>query len=403
MTDPVFSYTAVSAQGERSSGRISAASVADAFRKLSSQGWTPLDVHEARQAAPIFSFQQGKITSDTIAQLTRELAVLLEAKIPLAQGLANIAETERNPSLQRMLRDVAGSVEAGAPLTEALKRHEHHFGPVYMETLRAAERSGDLISVMRLLADLLDKIQETKQLVRRAMAYPVIVLFAITVAVSVIVVFVIPKFAATFASQGVKMPLMTRVLQAVGDSVREQWIIYSVTAITLAIGSYLWFRTAQGRSFFERALLKVPYINRIILAVTASRFVRVMGIGLSSGLDIIDSIEIGGKATGRPLFSAECASMSERLRGGEKVENVIRSSRYLPNFAKRILGAGKDSQEMSRACDIVANHYEREANHLSKNINTIIEPIMTFALAAIVLVVAMSVFLPMWQMARIRH
>jgi type II secretory pathway component PulF len=128
-----------------------------------------------------------------------------------------------------------------------------------------------------------------------------------------------------------------------------------------------------------------------------------MGIGLSSGLDIIDSIEISGRATGRPLFAAECKVMSERLRGGERVENVIRSSKYLPNFAKRILGAGKDSQEMSKSCDIVAYHYEREASHLSKNINTIIEPLMTFALAGIVLVVALSVFLPMWQMARIRH
>lgn len=403
MNEITFNYTAVSTQGERSAGQVSATTVAEALRKLSLQGLTPLEVTEARTSAPLFSFQNGKITSETIAQLTRELAVLLEAKIPLAQGLAGIADTEQNPALQKMLRDVAGSIEAGAPLTQALERHQRHFGVVYMETLRAAEKSGDLISVMRLLADLLDKIQETRQLLRRAMTYPIIVLAAITLAVSVIVIFVIPKFAATFASQGVQMPLMTRVLQAVGVSIRENWIAYGISGVTVATGLFLWGRTTRGRAVFENALLRIPYINRIILAVTASRFVRVMGIGLSSGLDIIDSIQISGRATGRPLFAAECEFMSERLRSGEKLESVIRSSRYLPSFAKRILGAGKDSQEMSKACDIVAVHYEREASHLSKNINTIIEPVMTFALAAIVLMVALSVFLPMWQMARIRH
>jgi MSHA biogenesis protein MshG len=403
MNEITFNYTAVSAQGVRSQGQVSATTVADALRKLSMQGLTPLDVTEAKEPLSLLNFQNGKITSDTIAQLTRELAVLLEARIPLAQGLASIADTEPNPALQKMLNDVASSIEAGAPLTQALEHYQQHFGPVYMETLRAAERSGDLVGVMRLLADLLDKIQETRQLLRRAMTYPIIVMGAITLAISVIVIFVIPKFAATFASQGVQMPMMTRVLQAVGDSVRENWIAYGVSLVTVIGGAFLWGRTSRGRACFEHVILHIPYIDRIILAVTASRFVRVMGIGLSSGLDIIDSIEISGRATGRPLFAAECQVMAERLRRGEKVEAVIRSSRYLPNFAKRILGAGKDSQEMSRACNIVAHHYEREASHLSKNINTIIEPVMTFALAAIVLVVALSVFLPMWQMARIRH
>lgn len=274
MSEPTFNYTAVSAQGVRSTGQVTAATVADALRKLSVQGLTPLQVTAAKEPTALFSFQQGKITPEIIAQLTRELAVLVEARIPLAQGLAGIADTEKNLALQRMLRDVASSIEAGSPLTEALRPHERHFGQVYMETLRAAERSGDLVGVMRLLADLLYKIQETKQLLRRAMTYPIIVLCAITLAISVIVIFVIPKFAATFASQGVQMPVMTRVLQAVGDSVRENWLAYAIGFITVVVGSTLWLRTSKGRDAFEHAILKIPYINRIILAITASLCAR---------------------------------------------------------------------------------------------------------------------------------
>ncbi|MBU6413024.1 MAG: type II secretion system F family protein [Planctomycetes bacterium] len=201
--------------------------------------------------------------------MTRELAVLVEAKIPLAQGLAGIADTEKNPALQSMLRDVAGSIEAGLPLTEALRSYEHHFGPVYMETLRAAERSGDLVGVMRLLADLLDKIQETKQLLRRAMTYPVIVLCAITLAVSVIVIFVIPKFAATFVSQGVQMPVMTRILQTVGDTIRENWIAMLIGLVTVTshygsncvwIASNLSARLVKLRVLQLKPVLKCPDI-----------------------------------------------------------------------------------------------------------------------------------------------
>lgn len=402
MSDTRFKYSAIDSGGTKHDGEILAPSQAEAFRRLGSKGLTPLKLVADRADSSMFAFSSNTIKPDHITELTRELAVLVEAKIPLARGLASIAESESNAALKEMLNDVAVAIESGSPLTEALSRHRQHFGDVYIETLRAAERSGDLVSVMKLLADLLEKTRETKQLIKRAMAYPTIVLIAVAVAVTVIVVFVIPKFGATFASQGVEMPITTRVLQAVGENVKLYWWAYVSGLAAAIIGLICSWRTEGGRNVIEGLLLKTPYISRILTAVTASRFVRVMSIGLSSGLDVIESIEISGKASGRPLFASECRVMADRLRGGETVDGVIRSSKYLPNFSKRILSAGKDSAEMSRSCRIIADHYEREANHLTKNINTIIEPILTFALAGIVLLIALSVFLPMWKMASIK-
>ena len=135
--------------------------------------------------------------------------------------------------------------------------------------------------------------------------------------------------------------------------------------------------------------------------VTTARFSRVMSIGLESGIEVIESIEIAGGATGRPVFQDECVRMCDRMRSGESLSDVINNAHGLPNFARRLFGSGKDSTELAKAGKIIARHYDRQSDYLAKNINTIIEPMITIAMAGIVLLVALSVFLPMWQMISI--
>jgi type II secretory pathway component PulF len=141
----------------------------------------------------------------------------------------------------------------------------------------------------------------------------------------------------------------------------------------------------------------------VIIAMTAGRFARVLSIGLASGLDIIDSIEIGGRSTGQAAFTEECSRMATQLRTGQALQDVLVDSKYVPQFAKRMLSAGKDANELSKACEVVSRYYERDAAHLLKNINTIIEPVITVVMAGVVLLVALSVFLPMWQITQVRH
>jgi type II secretory pathway component PulF len=186
-------------------------------------------------------------------------------------------------------------------------------------------------------------------------------------------------------------------------SVQHYWYLYANVVVGVITTIALMWRNAGGRLTLEGVLLRVPYISRIITSVTTARFARVLGISLSSGLDVTEAIEIAGRSTGRPVFVNECAAMASRLRQGDRLADVLQSTRYLPAFARRMLGAGKDASEVSGACDIVSRHYDREATDLTRNINTIVEPMMTVALAGIVLLVALSVFLPMWQMARIQQ
>ncbi len=399
MSAQTFHYVALDANGAQHRGTIRGQGEQDAFRKVCAAGLTPLRLSEVRERAPLLSFQRVKL--EDIVNLTRELAVLVEARIPLDRGLASIAEHETKAQLASMVRDIATQIESGQPITRAVEKYRHLFGDVYIETLRAAEKSGNLQGVMHHLAELLERQMETRKQVQRALAYPVIVMTVVAVAVTIIVGFVVPKFASTFQSQGAQLPLATRIVQAVGMSFQYYWFVYAAVLVGGITALVATWRNPSGRLSLERALLNVPYVRRIIASVTTARFARVLGISLSSGLDVTESLDLAGRSTGRPVFAMECTEMASRLRQGDRLADVLMATSYLPAFARRMVGAGKDSREVAQACDIVARHYDRESTDLTKNINTIIEPLMTVALAGIVLLVALSVFLPMWQMARL--
>jgi len=398
-----FSYTALDRSGRRRRGVLEAVSEQDAYRQISALGVTPVKI-SPRSGTPLLSMTgRDAIKPPDIAAFTRELNVLVEAKIPIGRGLRSIADNETNPKIRDMVRDLAAMIEAGSKMTEALTKYKNEFGEVYIETMRAAERTGSLGEVSAHLADMLEKQIESGQQLRRALTYPVIVLAFVVMAVTVIVVFVVPKFAVIFEQNNVALPITTRIVQAVGDSVKVAWWAYAAVLAGAIIALIAAWRNPRGRATLELLILKTPHIGRIIIASSAARFSRVLSICLGSGLDVIEAIEIGGRATGRPTFIKECDRMGERLRSGDPLSDVIRGSRYLPGFAVRMLSAGKDSRELSGASAVVARHYDREADHLMKKINTIIEPLMTIALAGIVLLVALSVFLPMWQMIKINH
>lgn len=394
-----FTYQAVDQGGKRRSGRIDATNEQGAFQMLLEQGLTPLKIRESK--ARLSLLRSRRVTQQEIATLTREMSVLLEANIPIGRGLLSIAEHEKNPALRDMIFDIASMIESGDKITSAFSRYEHVFGDVYIETLRSAEKTGQIGPVASHLADMLERNIETTQQIKRALTYPLIVVGFVILALSVIVIFVVPKFAKIFEANGVELPLTTKIVRTLGVSMTQYWWVYVLVA---AVGIYTLvkaWRSDRGRFRIEKLLHRLPYIGTMFTAVTTARFSRVMSIGLESGIEVIEAIEIAGGSTGRPVFQAECVRMCDRMRSGESLTDVINRAHGLPSFARRLYGSGKDSKELARAGSIIARHYDRQSDHLAKNINTIIEPMITMAMAGIVLLVALSVFLPMWQMISI--
>lgn len=395
-----FQYKALDENGKTVRSMINAPDEDAAFALLSDQGLTVLDVQLGNQVRSL-GIRHDRVTAVEIALLTREMNALLEANIPLARGLISIGEHEKNKKLRDMVIDIASMIEAGEKITVAFSKYKDEFGEVYIETLRSAEKSGKMASVTAHLADMLERNVELRQMVRRAMSYPLIVVGFVSMALGVIVVFVVPRFAVIFESNGVELPLTTMIVRMIGDSVMSYWWAYIGTVLLAVFGLVKAWKSQAGRYRIELILHKLPYIGKVLSAVTTARFSSVMSIGLESGIEVIEAIEISGMSTGRPVFQRECNSMCMEMRNGSSLEDVINNSKTLPNFARRLLGSGKDSDELARAGRIIARHYDRMADHLTKNINTVIEPMITIAMAGIVLLIALSVFLPMWQMISI--
>lgn len=392
-----FEYKAVDRAGAERRGVVTAASEREAFRKVTAGGATPIKLKKVRERRALSSALRG-VSSRDIAQFAYQLAVLTEARIPLAEGIRGIAEQEPGAKFRAVLMDIASKVQSGSSVTAAIGEHAGVFGEVFVETVRAAERSGNLIKSLEHLAEMLERRAESNQQIKQALTYPLVVCVALTGAVIFLVVFVVPKFAAMFAARGADLPLLTRALEAVGLSVRGYWWAYAAGAVCAALGARQAARVPRVRSWADRCLHAVPGLRHVLVGLAAGRFARILGLGLGSGLGLLESLETAGRASGRPMLMEDAERMVEQVRQGGRLSEVLRTCVYLPTFVRRMLAAGEESAELPRMCSIVARHYERESSRLIKSAATALEPLLIATLTGVVLVVALAIFLPMWDM-----
>lgn len=397
MTAATFRYRAVDRAGAPREGVAQAASRAEAYRKVAASGLTPISITAERPRAA----RGRKIGLLDIAQFTYQLGVLISARIPIGEGLRSIAEQEPNPRLQGIVSSMADRIEAGDRIAEAMEVHRAVFGEVYLEAVRAAEQSGNMHKVLEYLSDMLERQQETRQQIRGAFMYPTVVISVLLVAVVFLISYVIPTFAKMFRERGVELPVFTRVLVAVGDSVSDWWFVYAGTAAVAAWALRRAWRVPRGRAVIEGWLHAVPVVKRILVGTAIARFARLLGLCLSSGLGLLESLEMAGRGAARARLAADVAQLSARVRAGGRLSEGLSSCTYLTPFAKRMVSAGEESGELTRLCGVVARQYEREATATSKNLSTVIEPLLVVAIAAVVLVVALAIFLPMWNLVSI--
>ena len=397
MSTTTFRYKALDSAGAVKTGAISAESAKDAYRRLTVSGLTPTKVTAGRAAG-----RRGfgaRIAARDISHFTQQLSVLLGAGVSISEGLLSIAEQEPNERFRRLLEEIAARIQAGSSITDAIEPHRRVFGGVYVETLRAAERSGAMISVLESLAEMTEQQDETRRQFRGAMAYPIVVVVALSAAVLFLLTFVVPKFASMFAARGVDLPFLTRALQAFGLSVRSYWWGYAGGAVGSAFLLRVIWRSPNGRGVIDRLLHRTPVVRPLLIGAATGRFARVLGLCLGSGLGLLESIEMAGRASNRPLLMRDAQRLLVRVRAGDRLSVALRDCVYLPPFARRMIAAGEESGELTRLCGVVARQYDRDVSHMTKNMATILEPVLIAVMTGVVLVVALAIFMPMWDMA----
>ncbi len=400
MMVPTFEYVALDKFGARRRGVVTAATKPEAFRKVAGLGFTPLSL---RPATIKFSSRLGsaRIKTKDLSNFTYQLGVLVSARIPISEGLQSVAQQETNAKLKVIVMDLAKRIQAGEQLAIAMDAHKDALGEVYVETIRAAEKSGNLPKVLEHLTDMLEKGQEQARMVRSALMYPICVVTVLGLAVLFMCGFVVPKFAKMFQSKSLKLPLATEILMGFGLSLQNYWWAYLIGITLAGVGLRLMWVRPGGRAAIDQAAHHIPYLKSILIGSTISRFTRIFSLSLQSGLGLIDSLELAGKAAGRPLLSRDVQKMVSQVRSGGRLMEVLTGCQYLTPFTKRMLVAGEQSAEIPKMCAVVSKHYDRETDHLTKNLSTIIEPVLIVSIAGVVLLIALAVFLPMWDMAKL--
>ena len=399
MSAVTFEYRAVDRQGRRREGVEQAGSEREAFRQLTSRGLTPISLRARGTGAK--AGRRGRVKVRDLAHFTAQLGMLLDARIPLADGLLSIAEQEPDAALRGVITDIATRMQSGETLGDAMAAQGELFGGVYIACVRAAERSGTLSPALAMLSEILEREQELRRRVTGALMYPVCVVAMLVVAVGFLLGYVVPKFARMFASRGVELPAVTKMLAAAGDSVQGYWYVYAAVVVGGVIGVRRAWRTRRGKTAIEAVLHRVPKVGGVLRGLAVARFSRVLGLCLGAGLGLIESLELAGRAGGRAALLADVERLMVQVRVGGRLSEVIGGCGYLPSFAKRMFAAGETSAELPRMCQLVARHFERESEHMAKNLATLIEPLLIVAITGVVLVVALAIFLPMWDMARL--
>lgn len=392
-----FQYTAIDRQGKKHKGVTSANDQQDAFRRVSAMGMTPIKIVTGK-AASSSSIAKSRISPEQIGSFCYELAVLLRAAIPIADGLRSIAEQEPKRGMRNLVNDMAVKIQSGSTITDAMAPHRKVFGDIFVETVRAAERSGTLVASLEHLAEMLEQQAESSKQLKQAMVYPALITIALGGAATFLIAVIVPKFATMYATRGIELPFLTQVLQAVGESMQSYWWLYIPGVVASVFGLRALWRNPRAALTIDRGLSKIPYINKAVQGVAVARFTKILGISLGSGLSLSESLEMAGRSTGRPLLIREANRMSLGIRAGDRLGDMLKQSNYMPPFARRMLTAGEESAELTKLCGVVARHYQRESAHLVKNAATVIEPVLIAVLTGVILVIALAIFLPMWDM-----
>ncbi|MDI3293878.1 type II secretion system F family protein [Janthinobacterium tructae] len=405
---PFFSYKARNASGELLTGVMEGADSGAVADQLFSTGATPVEILVTKKVATTGAdigwwqkLTEKKVSSMDVQLFSRQLYTLLKAGVPIMRGLAGLQESAISPAFGRIIKDVRESLDAGRELSAAMARHPTVFTPFYLSMVRVGEMTGRLDEVFLRLFDHLEFDRDMRARVKSATRYPSFVIVAMLVAMVIVNMFVIPQFVKVFASFNAELPLMTRILIGTSAFMVAYWPLLLVLTIAAIAGFKAWLRTVPGRYTWDRYKLKFPIAGKIILKGTMARFARSFALSSTSGVPIVQALTVVSQTVDNAYL---CARVEQMRDGVERGDSILRTSVAAGVFTPVVLqmiAVGEESGSLDELMDEIAQMYEREVDYELKTLSAQIEPILIAFLGAMVLVLALGIFLPVWDLGKV--
>ncbi len=399
----VFAYKGRSTRGELVAGQLEGETTDAIAQRLFNSGITPIDIAPASAIDSGTSqlwrrLGGGKPRTADLILFSRQMYTITKSGLPLLRGLKGLAASTHNAILRESLEDIISSLESGRDLASSFARHPKVFSNLYVSIVRVGEATGTLEQSFLRMCEYLTLDQTVQDRVKNAIRYPMIVVIAIAIAIVVITMFVIPNFAPIFRVLGDNLPWPTRIILGVSTFFQHYW--YVVAA--MIAGAIAWFmhytRTEAGRYRWHHLKLRLPVIGPMAHQAILARITRSLSISMAAGLPVIQALNIIARSAGNDYMAERVARLRDAVERGDGLSRAAATVGMFPSLVIQMLAVGEETGELTDLLSEVADFYEREVDYSLKNLSAALEPLLIVGVGGMVLVLALGVFLPMWEM-----
>ncbi|MEN9791568.1 MAG: type pilus assembly protein PilC [Gemmatimonadota bacterium] len=388
-----FTYTARTAQGEVRSATIEASSKDDAAAQLKRLRLTVVKLEEVATKKTT-----GKVSMRDIVIFTRQFSTMINSGLPLVQALDILSKQSENPVLQAVTRQIVFDVESGHTVADALAKHPNAFTDLYVNMVAAGEAGGILDTILLRLATFMEKNDALVRKVKGAMIYPGVIMSVAFGAVVILLVFVIPTFQNMFASVGVALPLPTRIVIAMSEFLQGFWWAVIVVVAVLVVSVQRYYKTTDGQLVIDRILINAPVLGDMLRKSAVSRFTRTLGTLISSGVSILDGLEITAKTAGNRVVSDAIMESRASIAGGDTIAAPLAKSQVFPPMVISMISVGEQTGGLDEMLSKIADFYDDEVDAAVSGLLSLLEPVMIVFLGVVVGGMVVAMYLPIFDM-----
>ena len=390
---PVFEYTAQTAEGEEQTATIDLPSKDDVIAHLRRKRMKVVRVREARKKKIT-----GKVPTRDVVIFTRQFATMINSGLPLVQALTILGKQTDNKVLADVTMAVVYDVESGNTLADSLTKHPNAFSDLFVNMVAAGEAGGILDTILLRLAVFLEKNDAIIRKVKGAMTYPVVIFSVAGIAIVILLVFVIPTFQVMFASVNMELPLPTKIVIGMSDFLQNFWWAMGAGGAALFYGTKNWYKTSTGQLFLDTVMLKIPVLGDLLLKSAVSRFSRTLGTLLSSGVSILEGLEITARTSGNRVIHDAIMESRGSIAGGETIAAPLTASGVFPPMVTSMISVGEATGGLDAMLTKIADFYDDEVDTAVGSLLSLMEPVMIVVLGVVVGGMIVAMYLPIFNM-----
>ena len=405
----VFAYKGRNGRGDLVEGTLEGDDSGTIANQLMNTGITPVEITQSRGLLDSAPGKPGwlkrRLTEQPVSPMdlmlfSRQMYTLLKAGVPIMRALAGLQESTQNPTFSALIQDLRESLDSGRELSSAMRLHPKVFSPFYVSMVQVGEMTGMLDETFIRLFDYLEFERDMRERIKTAMRYPSFVIMAMAVAIIIINLFVIPAFAKVYAGFHAELPTITKMLIGFSGFMVNYWLLMLAMLVATVMGLRFYISTPDGRYKWDKHKFKLPVVGTIILKATLSRFARGMALSFKSGMPILQGMNVISLVVDNEFMRTRIEQMRDGVERGESILRTAVDAEVFNPVVLQMISVGEESGDMDGMMFEVAEMYEREVKYEVANLSAKIEPILIVALGILVLILALGVFLPMWDLGR---